>query len=180
MAYWFPPMTPAPFSGPRDRVDAIVSLLKRGGQPAKRHKDVPRTVAFPSAILMAYLIALENAGWSFRELMRGGINDGARAAREALAIVARDEGGKVPLTARLMARPRVLRTGLWLGRRLVPLPLEVYLKEHFTKVGEQTREFVAGYIARGRELDLPVDALAAQVGALTPAAPADRPAARAK
>jgi 2-dehydropantoate 2-reductase len=174
MAYWFPPMAPAPFSGPRDRVDAIVSILKRGGQPAKRHKDVPRAVAFPSAILMAYLVALENAGWSFRALVRGPIKDGARAARAALTIVAHDEGGKVPLSARLMARPRVLRTGLWLGRRVVPLPLEVYLKEHFIKVGEQTREFVAGYIARGRELGLPVDALAAQLDALTPAAPADR------
>jgi 2-dehydropantoate 2-reductase len=123
---------------------------------------------------MAYLIALENAGWSFRALFRGGIEEGARAAREAIAIVARDEGGRVPLSARLIARPRILRTGLWLGRRIVPLPLEVYLKEHFTKVGEQTREFVAGYIARGRALDMPVDALAAQIAALTPAAPSDR------
>src|SRR5262245_42718199 len=38
-AYWFPPMSPAPFSGPAERTAAIVALLRAGGQPAKRHKD---------------------------------------------------------------------------------------------------------------------------------------------
>ena len=51
---------------------------------------------------------------------------------------------------------------------MIPLPLEIYLREHFTKVGEQTREFVAGYIARGREAGLTTEALE-QLTAVLPA-----------
>ncbi|HTJ41111.1 MAG TPA: hypothetical protein VL463_03420, partial [Kofleriaceae bacterium] len=164
MAYWFPPLTPAPFSGAsRERVAAVVALMKQGKLPAKKHKDVPRAVAFPSAILMTYLVALEIAGWSFRGLVRGPIGLGARGARQALAIVG---GGRAPFFARLLARPRILRMGLWIGRRVVPLPLETYLKEHFTKVGEQTREFMHGYIARGKATAMPVDALEALMAQL--------------
>ncbi len=158
MAYWFPPLAPSPFSGPPARVAAVVALLRRGKLPAKRHADVPKAVAFPSAVMMAYLVALEAAGWSFRALARDGIQRGARGAREALAIVALSSG-KPPLLTRIVARPWVLRTGLWFARRIVPLPLEIYLKEHFTKVGEQTRMFMAGYIARGRQAHLAVTAL---------------------
>lgn len=158
MAYWFPPGSPAPFSGPAERTAAVVALLRKGGLPAKRHHDVPRATAFPSAILMAYLVALENAGWSFRTLLRGPIQLGARGAREAIAIVGHGEG-RPPLGVRILARPGILRIGLWLGARVMPLPLEIYLKAHFTKVGDQTRDFMAGYIARGKDAGLPVTAL---------------------
>jgi 2-dehydropantoate 2-reductase len=166
MAYWFPPLTPAPFSGPAERTAAVVAVLKRGGLPCKRHKDVPGMVAFPSGILMAYLVALENAGWSFRALTGGEqLRLGARGAREAIAVVSHDEG-RAPLMARLIARPMILRIGLRLGRWIVPLPLEIYLKEHFTKVGEQTREYMAGYISRGKEVGTPVAALEQLMAAL--------------
>ncbi|MCE9578799.1 MAG: ketopantoate reductase [Deltaproteobacteria bacterium] len=167
MAYWFPPLTPAPFSGPDTRVAAVVALFRRGKLPAKRDRDVPRAVAFPSAVMMAYLVALENAGWSFRRLVRETIQQGAQGAREALAVIGHREG-RVPLGIRLVARPRILRMGLWFARRAIPLPLETYLAYHFTKVGDQTREFVAGYIARGREAGLPVDALVRLTAALPP------------
>jgi 2-dehydropantoate 2-reductase len=169
MAYWFPPMSPAPFSGPAERTAAVIALMRKGRLPAKRHQDVPRSVAFPSAILMAYLVALENAGWSFRTLLRDHVQLGARGAREAIAIVGHGEG-RPPLGARIIARPGVLRLGLWLGRRVVPLPLEIYLKAHFTKVGDQTRDFMAGYIARGKQIGLPVTALEQLMATLPPLA----------
>jgi len=50
--------------------------------------------------------------------------------------------------------------GLWCARPMIPLPLEIYLREHFTKVGGQTAEFMDAYIAKGRAAGLPVDALA--------------------
>jgi 2-dehydropantoate 2-reductase len=167
MAYWFPPMASAPFSGPAERVAAVVALLRAGGQPAKRHKNVAHQVAFPSAIMMAYLVALEGAGWSFRALARDGMTLGARGAREALAVVSLT-AGKPPFGMRIVARPGVLRTGLWFARRIIPLPLEVYLKEHFTKVGDQTRMFVEGYITRGRAAKLEVGALEQLLAALPP------------
>jgi len=61
---------------------------------------------------------------------------------------------------------------LWFGRRIVPLPLEVYLREHFTKVGDQTRMFMAGYIARGRDANVEVTALEKLMDALPPGEPA--------
>jgi 2-dehydropantoate 2-reductase len=173
MAYWFPPMAPAPFSGPAERVAAVVALLRKGGQPAKRHKNVPQAVAFPSAILMTYLVALEAAGWSFKTLVRDRIQLGAAGAREVLAIVGTTYG-KPPLGVRMVARPRTLRMGLWFARRMIPIPLEVYLKEHFTKVGDQTRMMMAGYIQRGRDAKLGVAALERLMAELPPGSAAPR------
>ena len=179
MAYWFPPMSPAPFSGPGERTAGVIALMRKGGLPAKRHDDVPRAVAFPSAVLMTYLVALENAGWSFRTLPHGHIQLGARGAREAIAIVGH-RAGRAPLGVRLAARPGILRMALWFGARAMPLPLEIYLKEHFTKVGDQTREFMVRYIARGKEVGLPVTALEQLMATLPPLArPHTLPAARA-
>jgi 2-dehydropantoate 2-reductase len=181
MAYWFPPMAPAPHSGPRERTAAVVRALRAGKLPSKVHRDVPATVAFPSAVLMPYLIALESAGWSFRELGRGpAIALGASAAREALAITAATTGRRTPFGARAIARPTLLRLALWFGRRVIPLPLEIYLREHFTKVHAQTIEFMEGYIAKGKKAGVSVAALEELLASVEPAhAPArsERPVA---
>jgi ketopantoate reductase len=158
MAYWFPPLAPCPISGARERVDAVIALLRKGGLPVRRHNDARRLAVFPTAVMMSYLVALECAGWSFQELVHTRLALGARASREALAVVAQS-AGKPPLAIRLVMRPRILRIGLWLAQRVVPLPLEIYLKEHFTKVGAQTRAFIASYIERGHAAKLDTSAL---------------------
>lgn len=171
MAYWFPPLAPCLLSGPR--AEAVVRALRAGGLPAKRHRDVPGLVAFPTAILMAYLAALESAGWSMRALWQSGAGAlGARGAREALAVIA--AGRKPPLRARLMARPGVLRFALWAGRRVVPLPLEIYLREHFLKVRAQTIQFLTGYIADGKRAGVAVGALEELLAAVEPASGSSR------
>jgi 2-dehydropantoate 2-reductase len=169
MAYWFPPLAPSPLCGEPARRDAAVGLLRAGHLPAKRHPNVPQLAAFPTAIMMPYLVALESAGWSLKALTSDVMELGARGAREALAIVALT-WGKPPLQIRMIARPRMLRFGLYLARRVVPLPLEVYLKEHFTKVGDQTRMLMAGYIKRGKQAGLDVTGLE-QLMAATAASP---------
>jgi 2-dehydropantoate 2-reductase len=159
MAYWFPPMGPSPFSGPTARRDAVVGALARGKLPAKRHKDVGKLAGFPSAVMMPYLVALELGGWTLRGAARAGKLDvGGRAAREAIAVV-RAQLGKPPFGIGTLARPSVLRAGVALARPLIPLPLETYLKEHFTKVGDQTAEFLDGYITKGKAAALPTAAL---------------------
>ncbi|HET9624139.1 MAG TPA: 2-dehydropantoate 2-reductase [Kofleriaceae bacterium] len=65
-AYWFPPLAPCALSGPR--ADRVVRALRAGQLPARRVADAARASAFPSAILMPYLVALETAGWSFEAL----------------------------------------------------------------------------------------------------------------
>jgi Ketopantoate reductase PanE/ApbA len=171
MAYWFPPLSPSLVSGSPERATQVIALLKGGGLPIKRHPDVPKFAAFPTAMMMPYLVALESAGWTFRGLAKGPIELAARGAREAMAIVGRT-AGKPPLMMRLVARPRVLRMGLWFARRVVPLPLEIYLKEHFIKVGDQTRLFMAGYIARGKGAGMDVSALEQLTASIATAAAA--------
>jgi 2-dehydropantoate 2-reductase len=157
VAYWVPPLGAAPFSGSRARALAVVAALRAGGQPARLHPDVPGLVGFPSAIMMAYLLALEAGGWRLDGLGRMGGRAG-QAAREAIAVVARRVQRR-PLLIGLASRPFTVRAGLWLGRRVIPLDLETYLREHFTKVGDQTRLMVAQYIDAGRASGLPVAAL---------------------
>jgi len=158
MAYWFPPRAPSLFSGPR--ADAVVAALRAGKQPAKRHRDAAQAAMFPSAIMMPYLVALEASGWSTRALLQGPLAHlAARAAREAMGVVGAAHSTRVPLLSRLAARKTILRTGLWFARKIIPLPLDIYLEQHFTKVGDQTREMMARYIALGADADQPVDAL---------------------
>jgi len=177
MAYWFPPASPSLFSGSADRVAAIVATLRAGKQPAKRTVDAAKAAMFPSAAMMPYLVALEAAGWSFRGLVRSPHAAlAARGAREALAIVGRAHVARIPFGIRFAARRSIIRTGLWFARRVVPLPLETYLKEHFTKVGAQTREMMEHYIALGAAAGQSVEALTELLAALP--APASSSSAR--
>lgn len=164
MAYWFPPLSPAPFSGSRaarGAIDRFVTTLRRGGQPATRGGDVPSLVAFPTAIMMPWLVALEAAGWTFAAVARSPLAQlGADGAKEALAIVARTTGRWVGVF-RVGAWRWLIFVAMWLGKRVVPLPLETYLREHFIKVGDQTRLFMARYIELGREAGQPTRALEA-------------------
>lgn len=119
---------------------------------------------------MAYLTALEAVDWSLRALRASSeLALAARAGREAIAIVARTWGPPAPIARLGMAlavRPVLVTLALWFAERVMPLPLEAYLRTHFTKVGEQTRLIVSSVIADGRAASLPVrelEALAATV-----------------
>ena len=155
MAYWFPP-APSTFSGAR--AAELVAALRRGKLPARQLRDVTATAPFQSAVLYAYLAAIEAARWSFREL-RGGdrMQRAGRAAAQALAIAGHQRGLRVPWRLRLAARPVVVRIALGLARRIVPLDLETYLRVHFTKVGDQTRAGLLSYITHGRNAGLATD-----------------------
>jgi len=167
MAYWFPPMAPSPFSGAEPRVRGVLDALRAGKFPAKRVRDLSQTAPFPSAVLNAYVAALEGAGWSFATLRRDGyLAAGARAARQMLAIAAREVGAKAPLGVRLAARPTTMRVVLRVQRAIVPLDLEAFFKAHFTKVGAQTRLGLRRYLALGKKHGLPVDAIAQLVAYL--------------
>lgn len=149
VAWWFPPLSPSPFSGSRDAVDHIVRTLRAGGCPAKRSQDVAAQVAFGSAMMMPIIAGLEVADWSLRGLPRHAVWSVCRQAGREASDIARP-GFRRWLVAGVMSG-WVLRPGLWFARRVVPLDLETYLKYHFTKVGEQTREALRLYVTRGAE-----------------------------
>jgi len=54
----------------------------------------------------------------------------------------------------------VVRLALAVAPRLMPLDLETYLRVHFTKVGDQTRDFLRTYTSLGEAAGLPTGALA--------------------
>jgi 2-dehydropantoate 2-reductase len=165
-AYWLPPFARSPFSGPAERTAQVVAALERGGLPARHHPDVESVLELPNAIGMTYLIALEAAGWSVRALAKSALLPLCmQAVREAIAIVGASKR-PLPLGSRAAAWPRLLRLALWIAARVVPFPLEPYLKQHFTKVGEQTRLIVGALIARGAAYDVRAPALSQLVAAL--------------
>jgi 2-dehydropantoate 2-reductase len=168
MAYWFPPMAPAPFSGPAERTRAVVAALRQGKQPAKVGKDVSAQVRFPSALLMVLLTALEISGWSFTALARGpAIAQVRPAVLEAYRVLEAAYGARAPWRLKFLARAFCLRRVMTLARWIMPLPVETYFKAHFTKVGDQTRMFMQGYLAQGAKLGVPTPTLAALEAQIT-------------
>lgn len=160
IAYWFPPMSPSPFSG--EGAQSIVRALDAGGCPAKVHPQAELEAARGSAILMPHLVALEAEGWSLAALRKGEhVKRASAAAQEALAVVAAFTNTEVPGLMACLVRPCLMRLLLGVAPWAVPFPLEVYLKYHFTKVGDQTRMMIQTYIDQGIERGLPTENLEA-------------------
>ncbi|MGE0713090.1 MAG: ketopantoate reductase family protein [Planctomycetota bacterium] len=168
VAYWFPPLSPSPFSGPVERRDAVVAALRKGGCPAKVTADATLPAALGSAVLMPHLVALEACDWSLSGLSRSEhLKVASEGSRQAIEVVRREAGAKPPCL-RYAVKPWVLRAILALGPHVVPLPLEDYLRYHFTKVGDQTRFMMERYVEIGRGLEAPVDRLEALLALLEP------------
>ena len=146
-AYWFPPLAPAPFEGPAAPVDALVAALKKGGMPCKRTADVATKASFGSAVLMPIIAIMETRGWSFAEMRRDpdAMPQLHRVMQETLEGVELAIGEKRPLPSRLLG-PFGLSALTRVAGLVPPFDLEVYLKVHFTKVGDQTRLFLQDYI----------------------------------
>ncbi len=174
VAYWFPPFTPSPFSSPageRAKVDPVVNGLKAGGCPAKRVADAAIQGAFGSALLMPHLCALEMEDWSFARLRKSpALRLAGAASREAQQVVAKRRGATPDLALRAATQSWVMRPLLCAAPMFVPLPLEPYLRYHFTKVGDQTRYMMQTYIDEGRALKLPTGHLEELLAATPPLA----------
>jgi hypothetical protein len=158
VAYWFPPMGPSPFWGPRAQL--AVDALKRGKCPAAVNPGGSAQMRYGSAILMPHLVALEGAGWSFAKVREGSwLAQASAASREAAQAVSAYTGDPVPLGVRLL-RPWHIGLLSRLAPSLLPLPIEIYLQYHFTKVGDQTRAMMKDYQRLAREKQLPGEAMA--------------------
>lgn len=159
VAYAFPFGAASRFSGAPERVRPAVETLRRGGCPARVDADAQRFLSFSSGILMPHIVALEGAGWSLRALRRGPLlGVAARASRQILRIVAAQLDTRPPCY-RPLVRRLPMQVGLWLAPHAVPFDLEAYLRYHFTKVGDQTRWLLAGYLEAAARHHLPSDAV---------------------
>lgn len=138
---WHPPLARSGLSGPR--APEVAALLNAGGLPARVVDDANRQRAFGSALLMPVIAALELADWRLRGLARSL----GRAAQESLQTVARDRGQSAgPLL--WAAHPLTMRLAAVFAPLVVPIPLEDYLRYHFTKVGAQTRRMLEEIVRR--------------------------------
>jgi 2-dehydropantoate 2-reductase len=154
VAYFFPPLSATPFTGPPARTQAVVDALRAGGCRATVSPHVRQQAALGSAVLLPHVVALETAGWSVPALRQSPLLTlAARASHEAMLIAATYTGFPLP-AARHAVHPLLTRLALRLAPRLLPFDLEAYLRYHFTKVSAQTRAAMAVYLALGTELGL--------------------------
>ncbi|MFU8803960.1 MAG: ketopantoate reductase family protein [Bradymonadaceae bacterium] len=166
-AVWFPPFAPHPFDGSRAHVADVVGLLRKGGLPAKADFKLATKAAYPSVVLMTFIMGLEVAGWSFAEVRKPEPMQRIHGARrEALEMVSRRQGTSAPLPMRLI-NPLLMRMALSTASWIIPFELESYLKVHFTKVGAQTRMYVKDWIAAAQELGIETKYLEELGAALT-------------
>ncbi len=167
IAVWIPPGTKVPLAGPEPLARDCAEALSRGGLPATFDPDGPTLAASLSAAMMPALVGLELSGWSLERLRHGPhLRPSLAAAREALAIVAAELKRPEPLWAGAL-RPAALGALLRLAHVAMPLPVEIYLQQHFTKVGDQTRAMLQTYIDKGVEQGLGTRALEALIAELT-------------
>ncbi|QDG52339.1 ketopantoate reductase [Persicimonas caeni] len=160
VAYFLPPLTPIPFSGRPERAARVAHALARGGCRATVDPKTPQLAAFGAATMNPAIAGLEVAGWSLERFRKTpALEIATAAAKEALQVVGMYHFAKVPLSARTLRRPEILGPGLALAPPLMPFDLEVYLEYHFTKVGDQTRQILADYIALGEAQGNPTRAL---------------------
>jgi len=147
----------SPFTGRDAR--SVVDALEAGGCPAKVGPDARATMAFGSAMLMPLLAALEGADWKLAQLRR---REWARlaadACEEAREVTAAQLGVKPPAWGGFIGP-----AGIWLAASLAPgfapFELEIYLKYHFTKVRDQTRNLLDRYLQQGMQRRLRTEAL---------------------
>jgi len=139
VAYWVPPFTAVPLSGPEERVRPIAGMFRRGGMRARVVPDVAPTIALGGPALNLHVAALECAGWRLDALRRDRplLDLTGAAVREVTAAVAHRLDVKPPPWLSLL-RPWLVRLALRFAPTLLPLDLETYLRVHFSKVREQT------------------------------------------
>ena len=161
IAYVLPRLSPSKFSGAEvARVWAVTNLLRAGGCPASSVSDARVSLAFSSCLMMPMIVALEGAGWSLSALRQGEwLTLAAGAARESMTLVGAELGVSAPWFRPLVRRPLfslISRGAKWLA----PFDAEVYLHHHFTKVGEQTRLMMRGYLDSAATRGLPSEHIA--------------------
>ena len=139
-AFWFPPLSPIPFSGEKKRKNEIIQTFKAAGISATSSKDVFKDGLFPSGFLAGLVSSLELADWKFSELKNSKVLlHGFKALNnEIFEVLEQQYSCKRPLIIKLINRKWIFRLLISIAPKLVPFDLETYLKVHFSKVKDQS------------------------------------------
>ena len=111
-------------------------------------------------VMMPLLAALELEGWKFEQLAKGKwLSAALEAMGDTLGIVEAVKGNSRPLWSRVF-NGLFVKVGLTIAPWLLPLPIETYLRVHFTKVGDQTLFFLKSWQASAKETGVSTNHLA--------------------
>ncbi|MDF1780335.1 MAG: 2-dehydropantoate 2-reductase N-terminal domain-containing protein [Alcanivoracaceae bacterium] len=139
--------------------------LKAGGLPTAINDNLALHEARMTALLQPVIAALEITQWSLKKLRQSQwLSVATKAAREAKA-VGETYLGKPPSRS-IPGQHFLLKTAISVAPTLLPFPLEPYLRYHFSKVSEQTRIMLDGWIEQGKISKLPITSLEALRSAL--------------
>lgn len=164
VAFFYPPLAPSQFGGPRERAIGVVELLQKGGCPAAHAEDAHDQALVGTSLLTPMVAALEVADWSFDKLIGSQMLDIAlEAATEAADIVQAKSGAQSWPLAKLRNR-HAFKFGLPIARKILPFPIETYLRYHFTKVRSQTQGNMAQFVSYGQRLGKPTTAIQRLIG----------------
>lgn len=149
--YYASPAMPMPFSdienSPKPQAKQVAKLFNDAGIKSKAVKSSVKSSIYPNIFLTMFVLALEAAGWSFDTLKNSGyLLDSMRQSIQALNTASKKEYGLMSPIHGYLLPNFVLRLGLKLAPSLFPFDIETYLKQHFTKVGEQSYEHARHYI----------------------------------
>lgn len=161
VAYLLPPAAPNVYSGPGGIAAPVVQALLRGGCPAREVESAPRQAGFGSAVMMSHIAALQLDDWDLERYRTGPTLARAHAVSQEYVQIAAAYNQATPPGALGLLSPALMRLALGLAPQVMPFDLEVYIRYHFTKVGDQTRAMLAMNIQWGRERGLPTQAMQA-------------------
>lgn len=157
-AFWFPPLSPTPFSGEQKRRDNIIQTFKAAGISASSTKNVFMDALFPSGFLSGLISSLELAGWKFSELKNSKkLLDGFEILNhEIFKVLEQEYTRKTPVIFQMLNRTWIFRLLLSVAPKLVPFDLETYLEIHFSKVKDQSLFHLNNYKDAGLRANVSV------------------------
>lgn len=132
--------------------------LKAGGLPTAVHDNLPLHEARMTALLQPVIAALEINQWSLKKLRQSQWLATASAAGREAKKIGEIYLGETPSRS-IPAQRFLLKSAITIAPSFMPFPLETYLHYHFSKVSEQTRIMLDGWIDQGKQLKLPVTSL---------------------
>lgn len=160
LCYFCPPLAVGLYEG-RDpaRVRAVLAGLRAGGLSARAVDSIDVAGHGADGVLLPWVAALELHGWRLAGLARSeAFALGRAASRQALQALHAARHTRIQ-PHRWLNQPWLARLLMATAPAVMPLPLEDYLRFHFSKVGAQTRQMLDSYIQMGVQTGQPVDQL---------------------
>lgn len=152
VAYFLPPMSPCIFEGPQAAALKPVELLQKGGIKAAYRKDGRGQLFLASSLMMPTIVGLEIEDWSIDRFLNSQTMEASLlASKEIASAVEQHFGVKRGWLRKKITKPGIFKFLGGLAPTLSPLPLETYVKYHFSKVHEQTETTMAKFLDLGSQ-----------------------------